>query len=267
MRQVLGVLLIIAAAVFCFWVGLQLPFAPDWHCYQESGALLLAGQPPYLRHGFGNPFWALLPALPAVGLPLEIGRAYWFTLSIFGYMLVGVRLLRKPLLVLLFLTNPFTIFGLMQANNDWLAFLGFAASPWLGLILTSIKPQIGLPFILYLLWQGLRARNLRFVLPALALWILSFILYGPWILSFGAIYHNSTAFDASLFPYSLVIGAPALVYALWKGRQYLTHGIGPMLSPYIMMHSWAGVFLISTEWVGNLLLWLATWALFIMFNI
>jgi hypothetical protein len=135
--------------------------------------------------------------------------------------------------------------GILNGNIDWLAVLGFALPPWLGLFFLIIKPQVGLAAIFFLLISTWRERGFMkmattFTPFGIAV-ILSVAVFGPWFLSITK--EINLAGNSSLWPFSIPIGLTFLVASIRKNEIRYSLAASPFLSPYVIMHSWVGVFL------------------------
>lgn len=248
---------------FVFLVFVLVKFAtllvpgPDWHTFYEASHYLVRGQSPYLQPAFANPPWALLPAIPiAILFPEQWGRAIWFVLSFLAFAVVAYRLGgAKRYAIVLFLIAPTTVHCLLNGNIDWLPLLGFSLPPRIGLVLTLIKPQIGLAVSVFWIVEASRKGRIRelfkLVYPTIILYALSFGLYGFWLTNVMTVYRNSLAWNASFWPYSVPVGILLLAIAIYKRRAEWAFGASPCLSPYALFHVWNAllVAILKQPWV------------------
>jgi hypothetical protein len=224
-------------------MSIYLPPGVDWHlAFRPAARNLLAGRSPYAVDGFFNAPWALLPLLPIAVLPENIGRAILFLVSMVVYAFVAYRLGATKLSLLVFLLSPPVIHGLLNANIDWLAMLGFILPPQIGLFFLATKPQIGIGVAAYWLvdiWQQKGFRQVAVVfLPVTIAALVSFGLFGFWPLRFGK--EIDLWWNASLWPASIPVGIALLVAAIRKRQIAYAMGAGPCISPYVLLHSWVG---------------------------
>jgi hypothetical protein len=248
------VLLVILCGIIL--IGLATAYLPqgvDWHLAFRPAALnLLAGRSPYEVNGFFNAPWAVLPLLPIALLPENLGRAILFLVSMLVYAGVARRLGATKLSFLAFLFSPPVIHGLLNANIDWLAMLGFVLPPQIGLFFLATKPQIGLGAAVYWLADIWRRKGFRQVVlvfsPVTIAVLVSFLLFGLWPLRFGQ--EIDLWWNASLWPASIPVGITLLVAAIRKRKLEYAMGAGPCLSPYVLLHAWAGALaaLVSLQW-------------------
>jgi hypothetical protein len=233
----LGLLLLVAASV------LFLPEGVDWHAaFRPASLALLSGQSPYTVYGFYNAPWTLIPLVPFAILPEPVGRGMVATLGIVCFAYVGIRLGARPIVLGLFLLSPPVLHSMLNGNVDWLALLGAVVTPKLGLVLLATKPQIGIGVMVFLLVESWRQGGYRRVVsdvwPLAVLAVLSVVLYGPWPLRFGR--EVDLWWNASLWPGSIPFGLAFLAAALSRRRIQSALVASPLLSPYVLLHSWVG---------------------------
>jgi len=121
--------------------------------------------------------------------------------------------------------------------------------PQLGIFFISTKPQLGLAVALFWLvdiWhnEGLR-KVIKVFAPFGAFVLLSFFLWGFWPAqsSLVAPYYVNIWYNDSLWPYSIPVGAFYLFKAVRSCKINYAIAASPMLSPYLVYHSWVGVVL------------------------
>jgi hypothetical protein len=124
----------------------------------------------------------------------------------------------------------------------------------LGMIFLLAKPQIG-AFVAFFwvleAWrQGKWIQVLKTVAPVAILTILSVLIFHLTPQNFNISGLISAPHNTSLWPGSLLIGLPLLVYALRNRKQGFALMATPLLSPYIAPQSWsiAMLGLIPYEW-------------------
>ena len=234
---VIGLILLVALAAL---------FAPpgiDWsETFRLSGLAALQGKSPFLIEGFRYPPWAVLAVMPFAWLPENIGRAAFLVASLIAFAYVPYRLGAKPLTLGAYLISPPVVHCLLNANIDWLPILGFVLPPRIGLFFVIIKPQVGIGMVIYwlvdiLLHKGWRETVKTFAPVSIAL-LLSFAIFGFWPLRFS----DPVGFwwNASLWPASIPVGMVLLVAAIRRSKPEFAMASSPCLSPYVLLHSWAG---------------------------
>lgn len=216
----------------------------DWRLgYRVFALAALGGQSPYSTGNFYNPPWALLPALPLALLPETIGGALWFVLGLVGFAAAGRRLGAGPVSLVAFLLSPFVILNQLNGNIDWMPMLGFTLPPPLGLFLILLKPQMGLGLAVFWAWEAFQRRAfLRTFGPVALAFALSLALYGAWPLQTGRVLDVAQAHNTSLWPWGAPMGLAVLVIALQRRAPRWAIASSPLFSPYLLLHSWAGVF-------------------------
>jgi hypothetical protein len=238
----------------------------DWHLtYRPAARAVLAGSDPYApEFRFLNPPWALIPFLPLALLPEAVGRGVLFAATFAAFGAVAHRVsggdARAVALVLL---SPPVIHCAWNANVEWLVVLGFVAPPPLALVLLSIKPQVGAVYFAYIVWREWRSGGwgqlMKTAAPVAALTLASFAIFGFWPAAWAA----TPDFDwnASLWPWGLLLGAPLSVGAFLREREEAAWAASPFLAPYLAGHSYAGAFLSLARNAGLLALAVAgLWA-------
>lgn len=220
-----------------------LPPGIDWtESYRPAARELLSGRSPYNVPGFVFPTWAVLPMLPLGVLPDNIGRAVWFVMSLAAFGYTAYRLGARPLAMLAFLASPPVLHCLLNANIDWLAILGFAFPPQIGLFFIVMKPQMGVAVVVYWLVEAWRDGGVKEVVrvfwPVTVAMLATFVIFGLWPLAFTE--RVTYWWNASLWPSSIPVGLTLLVVAVKKRDMRYSMGASPCLSPYVLLHSWSG---------------------------
>jgi hypothetical protein len=82
---------------------------------------------------------------------------------------------------------------------------------------------------------------LKTFLPVGLASVLSIVVFGPWFLDIPGV--GEIAINASLLPLALPIGLALTVTAIRKNEIRYSMIASPMLSPYLLLHSWIGAFL------------------------
>ena len=220
------------------------PEGNDWRgAYRPAALAVLAGQSPYTISAFFNPPWILLPMLPLALLPERVGLAIIQAASLIGYGYAARRLGAKWPVLILFLFTPQTLWDANMGNIDWLIALGFVLPPQAGLFLVLLKPQIGAGVALFWLVEAWRRGGVREAVrvftPVSFAFILSFLLYGPYLLHFGDAVGKSWNLAAAVWPLLLPVGAVLIYGALRERSQGKAILSAVFLSPYVAAPSLA----------------------------
>jgi hypothetical protein len=240
----IGVSLALAAVALTAGLTLVLPHQTgvDWYeSFRPAADELLHGRDPYTQL-YRNPPWTLLPILPLALLPPDAGRAAFVVMGLAGFVWFGYRMGAQPLILAAFLVSPPVLHSLVNANNDWMALLGFVLPPQIGLFFVLIKPQIGAAVALYWLvesWRTGRAREvIRVYWPVSLAFGLSFLIFGWWPRKFAGA--TDLWWNASLFPASIPVGLALIVASLRRRKVEYAMAASPCLSPYVLLHAWSG---------------------------
>lgn len=174
---------IVAALLALAWWGVALYLRGQgtllvWNDQEVtfSRALELIGMP-YALPGFANPPWALIPLIPFTFFSLPVAVLLQLTIYFIVLTALMQRLGGKLRHVLLALTSPITFFVAMELNVEWIVALGLLVPPAWSPPFLLVKPQMALGYGLVFKRRDLvRALNVT-----LALFIISFLLWGFWI--------------------------------------------------------------------------------------
>lgn len=220
-----------------------LPPAYDWtEVFRPATLALVNGRSPYEIKNYVNPPWALIPFIPLLLFPENVGRAILALSTIAALTYLTYRLGAKPLAILFFLLSPPVIQMILDGAVDWLVALGFILPPQIGLLFVVIKPQIGIAIVFYWLIQVWRTDGFRKViqvfLPVSLLTILSFVFFGLWPIKLSLV--SEWGGGASLWPVSVPVGLVLLVISIRKQQINYAMAASPCLSPYVILHSWIG---------------------------
>lgn len=227
-------------------LSISLPPAVDFHgAFRPAALEILHGRSPYNADGFFNPPWTAILLIPFAILPENVGRAVMVIAALAAYAYVAHKLGANKLTIVLLLLSPPSLHGILNGTLDWLTVLGVILPPWLGLFFLAIKPQVGMIVVLYLLvaeWrEGGLLRVVKTFLPFGFASVLSIIIFGPWFLAIPSV--DEIAINASLLPLAFPIGLALAVTAIRKNDIRYSLMASPMLSPYLLLHSWIGAFL------------------------
>lgn len=232
----LGVALVAVAAHF-------LPVGVDWEAaFRPAAREVLALRSPYNIEGYLNPPWLLALLLPLALLPPSVGYGVLVVMSLAGFAYAAYRFGAKPLTLAVFLASPPVIHSLLNGNVDFVPVLGFVLPPQIGLFFVTVKPQMGWVVVVFWLVEGWRQGGWREVArvfgPVTLAAALSFVLWGLWPLRFER--ELQLWWNASLWPASIPVGVALAVAAIRTRRIEYAMGASPCLSPYVLLHGWAG---------------------------
>lgn len=226
-----------------------LPPGIDWHLtFRPAILAMMSGRSPYNDPSVLAPFagapWVLIPFIPLAYLPEHLGRGVIFSVGVFSFAFAAIRMGARPAALVAFLVSPVVFHCLLNSNLDFLPILGFILPPQIGIFLLAAKPQMGM--IVAALWlvqawqRGGWQEVVRVFWPVGVVMILSVVLYGLWPLNSIKIMEWSRDINASLWPMSLPVGLALSVTALRKSDVRYAIAASPLLSPYLLFHSWSG---------------------------
>lgn len=215
-------------------------FGGDWYnVFHPALHLFLAGKSPFSIPIFYCPPWILVLLSPLALLPRPLD---WLVLVVVTLGCFGITVRRMgakmPVMILL-MTLPQFLWGVLYGNIDGLVALGLILPPQIGLIFLLIKPQIGLPVALFWLvaaWQRGKIKEVvRVFWPVTGLTLLSLILYGLWPLQM----HTPVDefWNIAYFPYLIPVGVILLIRSIREKKMNGSILAGPFLSPYIGVQS------------------------------
>lgn len=221
----------------------------DWAVFMHALQVWLTGGNPYAGIEFANPIWTLALLSPFALIPAD-----WQPLAILLVTLILAALLcrrfqlRGPGLVLV-MASPVVWWSIGYGNIDALALSGLLLPAPIGLVILAIKPQATAPLMLITLLKVYDDGGLkRAVLSAAPVTMLGLAWLGIYGLHFS---NTNFGGNASLFPYSLILGLPALILAVKVRSERLALLAGPCLSPYASLSSFLGPALVlpGLAWV------------------
>lgn len=263
----LGLLLLTILPMLYAW----LPGGIDWlNNFRPAALAVLQGESPYTIPGYYNPPWTVLPLIPVAMLPLAWSRAVWFLVSLAGFALLVRRLTDQPISILLFLTSAPVFHCLYYGNIDWIAMLSLVTPAPLALVLASVKPQVGIGVIVYLLVESWRVGGprgvARAVLPLMLLLGASFLVYGFWphhIQELGAAF-----WSISPFPWLVPVGVLLLGWSVHKMEIRSGLAAGLCFAPYFALSSLSTLLVPLLERPKVLATaWAITWLGFILIRL
>ncbi len=240
----------------------------DWRSvFRPALEHLLAGRSPYSEEHFYSPPWVLIFYAPFALLPEPYGLvAIWLAnFAAFGY--AAHKHGAKPITIALFLTLPQVFQGAFLGNCDWMVALGTVLPPWLGLLLVTVKPQIGAPIALFILIEAYRQVGVRkAAITAAPLLVLSGITLLLWRDNLLQGAHAAGMFwNVAHFPYLMPVGLVLLYRAVRDRKLGWSIASGPFLTPYLGNPSLpvAALGLLSSQ-VETLLAVLGLWIAWLM---
>lgn len=271
-RYLLWGVLLAAGVIIVIGLATVLPSGIDWReTYRPATRAVFSGRNPYDADIAPNaPFfaapWAAVILLPLALLPLELGRAGLFVVSLVAFGVTAQRLGASRVGMAAFLLSPPVIHNLINANVEWIPLLGFVLPPQIGLFFIAVKPQTGFAVGIYWLFKAWREGGVREVVrvfgPVTAALLLSFALYGLWPFRFDNVLGIAQDFNASLWPLSIPVGLTLIVAAIRQRRVELAMPASPCLSPYVLFHSWsAGLVALSGATVEMVTAVIGLWLL------
>jgi hypothetical protein len=265
-----GVLFVLSVGTAAYYF---LPDPIDWFFfYKPAASAMFSGANPYdAVNEFYNAPWILLPLIPLALLPYRIGVAALFVCNLAAWLFIAWRSCKQPLVIAALLVSLPVTAALFFGQIDGLVLLGVFLPPQFGLMLLMAKPQVGGIVALFWAVEAWRNNKLREVArvfwPVSVLFLLSFALYGLWPLRLGLSDLLVTDQNTSLWPGSLMVGVPLLIYALRSNVLAFALIAAPFLSPYVAPQSWSpalvGLLLLpgfGAELVGAAL---ASWGVFL----
>jgi len=112
-----------------------------------------------------------------------------------------------------------------------------------GLLLVTVKPQVGAGVALFWFVEAWRIGGVREVVrvfaPVTLIVLVSFVIFGLWPTRFvGTVEYSSGAFNASLWPWSIPVGFALLTAAIRRRDMRPAMAAAPCLAPHVVFHSW-----------------------------
>jgi len=226
----------------------------DWDVFREATLALLSGQNPYLvgagEMRFYNPPWALIPLIPLAVLPPMVGLLANAVVSV-AVVLVVSRHLKLSLWEFFFVAiSPMLIQSMLYGNTEWVPMLGLLFPAPVAMLFFATKPQAALGWILLFLlrsWKTDRWTGVGITIaPTILLGIVSLILWG-----LPPIPGPENPGQHSLFPVSLFLGIPVLIWALRSDDDRLAGFVGPFTAPYVTFHGYVhALFPFKGKWMA-----------------
>lgn len=219
----------------------------DWIVFRAACWALLTGQNPYLvGHGqmrFFNPPWTLIPLMPLALFPPTIGYYLNMLVSLVSLLLVARHLKLGLWEFVCLAISPMHVQSVMDGNIEWVPLLGLLMPPPLAVLFYATKPQAGMGLIFLVLLKQWEKAQWRGIISALLPTVVcEIIALGLWGLP--PVPAQGNWGQLSLFPYSLLLGLPAL-FLTWKTRREdIAAFVGPFVAPYVTFHGYLPALLV-----------------------
>lgn len=226
----------------------------DWDIFRAACLALISGNNPYaVGQGemlFFNPVWTLIPLIPMAILPKYIGLLANALAAIFAFIFITRRLKMTIWEFFFIAISPMNLQSMIYGNIEWIPLLGVLFPAPLAMVFYATKPQatIGLILLTLLLeWERARWKGvLLAVLPTLFLALLTVAIWG-----LPPVPGADNPGQHALFPYSLLLGLPALYLALKNRDQRTSLFVGPFVSPYVTFHGYLpALFALRGKWMA-----------------
>ncbi|HEY4760132.1 MAG TPA: hypothetical protein VIH42_06095 [Thermoguttaceae bacterium] len=206
-----------------------------------------------------NPPWVLFPLIPFAVMGSE-GRVMMLLFGLLSFLLAIKSLGAGKLGTVAVLLSPFVYESLAWGNVEWLALLGVAATPTIGILLLMIKPQM--TFGLILLKLIARKDRARVAILVAAVTLLSFMFFGFWPLK--TLSYNQfvgSEVNLALFPWAIPAGIILLFIGLRFKKQWAALAASPLFMHVLTPNSWAGIFVAMSKFtrvsvLGSVVMWL-----------
>lgn len=233
------VLLVVCAAV-AVWLASFIPNA-DWYVtFDPTARNWLHGHSLYEQTGFMNPPWTVLILVPFVLFPINIARGLILVTSLSIYIYTAWRLQAPKVAVIGLLLSPTVIGSLLAGNLDALILLGMFLPPAWGVLILSIKPQIGFGVAIEYLVEAWRKNKwkqiLRVFAPVALAYVVSGILFPVWVDR--VLHQPSDVWNRSIFPYGLPIGFLLMWQSVRLRNAWLALAATPFFSPYLTFYTY-----------------------------
>ncbi len=241
-RWMMVAVAVLGLAVIGWAAARFMPEQIDWvRTYRPAARELLALRSPYNIKSFFYPAWILIPMLPIALLPDLMGNGVLFAVELASILFVAIRLKAKPISLIALLVSFPVLFLLLFGQMDWIVLLGFTLPAPLGLIFILAKPQVAVGYAVFMLVESWRNGGFKKALinfsPAVAMYLLSFLLWGFWFLGAdpNVLVHKCN-FSAGAI--GIPIGLVLTYLALKHRKMEFSLLAGVFFSPYVCVHSW-----------------------------
>lgn len=225
----------------------------DWDIFRSACLALISGENPYLvgegHLRFFNPIWTLFPLVPLALFPPLVGQLLNAVVSVVTMLLVSRRLKLGHWGFFWIAISPMHVHSMVYGNVEWMPLLGLLFPAPVAMLFFTTKPQAAIGLILLTLLNEWRAARWKGVIvavaPTIALAVSSVCVWG-----LPPVPGPGNPGQHSLFPYSLLVGVPALVWALRTGDERWAAFVGPFVSPYVTFHGYLPALLpLKDKWM------------------
>lgn len=222
----------------------------DWfNMFQPVGERALSGDLRFYGDtGFYNPPYAVLLIAPLSALDPLTGSALWTAIMFASYFTFAVGLKFKPASAFFFLVSGPVVLSLWWGNLDGLIFLGAVISPFLGIPLLLLKPQVGIGLILYYTIHYFAEpgidRETLIGFEAAAIIGLCILIAPGMIASFNSVSNVNLSLLRHGFILaflSIWVGGALTVSGVATRNKALALAASPFFAPYVAFNSLAGL--------------------------
>lgn len=236
-------IIVLIGIVVALYLVRFVPVWVDYPQFRDSARAVVNGQNPYdAARGFYNPPWLIPLMIPFAMQDDATGNGLLFLTGFVAFAFVAILNRATIAGLILFLVSPAVIASQTTPNIDWLPLLGMWLTPSVGVLLLAIKPQVGIGAILIIALIALKQKTMfKTFAPLAILSFASFVFYDSWFMR--SVDLPSKGWNVSLFPYSLILGVPLFVWAIWKHDKVNATASTILCSPYVSNPSWSGAFL------------------------
>ena len=120
----------------------------DFDIFWRASRALLQGQSPYVVGGFFSPYPVALVLLPFALLPFGLAFGLWTALKLFLLARAGDR--QQFIKAVLFFP---VVFDLLQGQLDLLVFTIAMTSSWVGVVVSTLRPQLAVWIVPFSAWH------------------------------------------------------------------------------------------------------------------
>lgn len=223
-------------------INLTQVFAIDWWIvFQPATVEAMKGGDPYNVTGFFNPPWVLLAFAPLANLPLAVAFPILFIINTIGYTWTAYKMKVNKFLIVPFFIFSGAILSAALGNIDGVLLFGLFLPPWMGIVILMIKPQIGIPVLLFhilvILFSQERLHTkaiqlFKFMFPLFVLTLLSILIYGDWFSNSSKVV--SASWNKAIFwPYGIPFGILLIWIGVIKKNVKIALIAIPFMTPYI----------------------------------
>lgn len=257
-----AILLVIS---FSFLIAFLIPdYAVDFSVFYQAGSAIASGHSPYSVQGYYSPVWVALFFVPFSFFSQAIAYRIYAAILFSGYIYIFWKLSNRRIwITLIACFSPFLFMTMQYGNIDWFVLLGLLTPTPIGLWFLLSKPQVGFILVLLLAWktykqQGMKKLCIYFFPPAIGLAI------SYWLGMYIPNPANMAGWSADVWPFGLLIGLPALIFAFKNQDEKLALAAAPFLVPYIGPMSWVAIFPVAMKnYKRESIAWIISWIIVI----